>query len=834
MNILKKFTIRNLRLNRKRTIVTIIGIMLSTSLICGVMGLVSSFQQTLINEVKESVGTYHTRFFDVPSDELKYIEDNVKVESYFLTHRIGFAKLEGSKNKYKPYLCVDEYDENALLNNAVILTEGRLPKNSSELVISEHIKDNARVRFNIGDKITLNVGERVTGDGYKASRTQNYNPEDPESIENAIQKTYTVVGIMERPDYSIEGYSFPGYTVITYMDKVGDNADISVMYKNPREYKENNKALNLDGKYEQFVNAELLRFQGVLSNGAMRTVVGIASIVMFIIVVSSVFVIRNSFSISVAEKNRQYGMLSSIGATKKQIKRSVVFEGIVIGLIAVPLGIICGVVAIIILLQIVNYLLADNLGRFHFVYNLPVVPMLIAVAISFLTIYLSCLIPARRASKISPIEAIRGNNDVKIKAKKLKVPGYISKIFGIGGVIASKNLKRNKRKYRTTVVSIVISIVIFISLFSFIYYGDTISNVYYTEMKYNTAIFLNNVNYAQSNNSLDKVIKLANTDDMSYFYSDEAKMDQKYYSEYGNKRLENDYVEPYITVFAFNNEYFKKFLKEIGVSENDYKSGIILVDDFIEEDESGKKTFYNIYDIKSGDIIDLEIPGRTGNQVKVLKKTDKRPMGLEKSYSETGMIFVSMDFIDNINEYSDLRMYVNSNNPTYLENSLNDLIENDDTYMDMTVINYEKWAENENRMVLVISIFLYGFITVITLIGVTNIFNTITTNMILRSKEFAMLKSVGMTTNEFNKMIRLENIMYGVKSLLIGIPIGILGSYLIYSSYASSIDAGYVLPLKAILICIVFVFIIVGITMKYSLNKINKQNIIDTIRNDNI
>ena len=834
MNILKKFTIRNLRLNRKRTIVTIIGIMLSTSLICGVMSLVSSFQQTLINEVKESVGTYHTRFFDVPSDELKYIEDNVKVESYFLTHRIGFAKLEGSKNKYKPYLCVDEYDENALLNNAVILTEGRLPKNSSELVISEHIKDNARVRFNIGDKITLNVGERVTGDGYKASRTQNYNPEDPESIENAIQKTYTVVGIMERPDYSIEGYSFPGYTVITYMDKVGDNADISVMYKNPREYKENNKALNLDGKYEQFVNAELLRFQGVLSNGAMRTVVGIASIVMFIIVVSSVFVIRNSFSISVAEKNRQYGMLSSIGATKKQIKRSVVFEGIVIGLIAVPLGIICGVVAIIILLQIVNYLLADNLGRFHFVYNLPVVPMLIAVAISFLTIYLSCLIPARRASKISPIEAIRGNNDVKIKAKKLKVPGYISKIFGIGGVIASKNLKRNKRKYRTTVVSIVISIVIFISLFSFIYYGDTISNVYYTEMKYNTAIFLNNVNYAQSNNSLDKVIKLANTDDMSYFYSDEAKMDQKYYSEYGNKRLENDYVEPYITVFAFNNEYFKKFLKEIGVSENDYKSGIILVDDFIEEDESGKKTFYNIYDIKSGDIIDLEIPRKTGNQVKVLKKTDKRPMGLEKSYSETGMIFVSMDFIDNINEYSDLRMYVNSNNPTYLENSLNDLIENDDTYMDMTVINYEKWAENENRMVLVISIFLYGFITVITLIGVTNIFNTITTNMILRSKEFAMLKSVGMTTNEFNKMIRLENIMYGVKSLLIGIPIGILGSYLIYSSYASSIDAGYVLPLKAILICIVFVFIIVGITMKYSLNKINNQNIIDTIRNDNI
>lgn len=311
-------------------------------------------------------------------------------------------------------------------------------------------------------------------------------------------------------------------------------------------------------------------------------------------------------------------------------------------------------------------------------------------------------------------------------------------------------------------------------------------------------------------------------------------MNLKYCSDYTKGKLSVNEEEPYITVFAFNNEYFKKFLKEIGVPENDYKSGIILVDDFIEEDESGKKKFYSIYDIKSGDIIDLEIPGKTGNQVKVLKKTDKRPMGLEKSYSETGMLLVSIDFIDNINEYEDLRMYVNSNNPTYLENSLNDFIENDDTYMDMTVINYEKWSENENRMVLVISIFLYGFITVITLIGVTNIFNTITTNMILRSKEFAMLKSVGMTTNEFNKMIRLENIMYGVKALLIGVPIGILGSYFIYSSYASSVDAGYVLPLKAILICAVFVFVIVGITMRYALNKINKQNIIDTIRNDNI
>ena len=155
-------------------------------------------------------------------------------------------------------------------------------------------------------------------------------------------------------------------------------------------------------------------------------------------------------------------------------------------------------------------------------------------------------------------------------------------------------------------------------------------------------------------------------------------------------------------------------------------------------------------------------------------------------------------------------------------------------YYGLTVFNYETYMKQEQRMLLVVKIFLYGFITVITLIGVTNIFNTITTNMILRSKEFAMLKSVGMSSKEFNKMIRLESIMYGTKSLLIGIPLGILGSYGMYKAFAQGIDLGYTLPLPAIIISIVFVFIIVGITMKYSLNKINKQNIIETIRKDNI
>ena len=106
--------------------------------------------------------------------------------------------------------------------------------------------------------------------------------------------------------------------------------------------------------------------------------------------------------------------------------------------------------------------------------------------------------------------------------------------------------------------------------------------------------------------------------------------------------------------------------------------------------------------------------------------------------------------------------------------------------------------------------------------------------MNLRKKEFAMLKSIGMTKKEFNRMIRLESIFYGVKSLVIGIPIGLVLSYGMYNVFKNSMEIEYVLPYKSIVVAVIFVAVVIGIIMRYSMSKINKQNIIETIRNDNI
>ena len=800
MNILNKFTVKSLKLNKKRTIVTIIGIILSTALICGVAGLVSSFQNSLINWTKYKDGNYHTTFYGVEKEKTKYITENQKVAKYFFTNQVGWAKLEGCKNESKPYVNIWEYDKTALENYGINLKEGRLPQNANEILIPEHIKTNARVNLKIGDKITFNVGTRQTSDGYDLNGNNPYIDDTEETLVNVEEKVYTIVGEIERWNY--ETYTSPGYIVMTYMENIDDKVNVSVLYNEPKEYIEINKNIcantGLNEEIDTYVNSQLLRYQGVMSEITLNVLYTIAGIIIIIIVVSSIFVIRNSFSISVSEKNRQYGMLASIGATSKQIKKNVIFEGMLIGLIAIPLGIVFGIIAIIVLLQVVNYLLADMLSGMRFMYSINWVAILISIIISIITIYLSCLIPARKAAKISPIESIRGNNEIKIKSKKLKTSVITKKLFGVGGVIASKNLKRSKKKYRTTVISLVVSIFIFISLSSFLTIGTKASTFYYMDFKFNMFVLNGNADI------YEEIAKLDNVDEYAYYYETSLDFDKaKYASDFGKNRFEQDpYDKNSIAIIIYNNEYFKKYIKELGIKEENYKSAVILIDEGRQSNDDGSKTIERLYKIKNGDKINVAKDEKI-REITITKCTDNSPMGQETVYHDNGKIIVSEDFMREVfdevpnNSYRISNLLIESKKAQELESRINDLIKQNEKYFELEVQNYE-------------------------------------TNMILSSKECAMLKSIGMTTKEFNRMIRLESIMYGTKSLLIGIPLGILGSYGIYKAFAQGIDLGYMFPYQAVIISIIFVFIIVGITMKYSLNRINKQNIIETIRKDNI
>lgn len=851
MKVLNDLSIQDLKLNKKRSIVIIIGIILSTALICGVAGLVTSFQKTMVDTAKEGQGNYHTIFYNVPKDELKYIEENREVKDYFLSEELGYSYLPNPKNvEETPIVNVISMNDKFIENMSVNLKEGRLPENDTELAISTRINEKFNTNYKVGDTITLNINETE------------------QNMENGIPKTYKIVGIIERPILAIESYDGDWFTAITKMQNVNKKANIAVLYNKPKDYIKNTENINnmtktennedgvsfsgLSNKYKSYkynlmVNKELLAYEGAsLDDETLKTIYGLGAFIIGIVLVSSVFVIRNGFEISITERLKQYGMLSSIGATKKQIKKSVYFEGFILGLIGIPLGIISGVFAIYILVNVVNYILKDYISEGTLLtYSMSWIAIAISVFVSIITIWLSCKKSAKKASKVSPIEAIRNSEDVKLKAKKVKCPKIITKIFKTGGEIAYKNLKRSKKKYRTTVISIIVSIVIFISISSFIQYGFKMSEAYYTEMNYNYMVFMQeNKDDKEEYKILEDISKLPDAGECSINKSNvlTMNMDEKHkaeLTEYGKEIKERFYNEENgvrideINVISLSKEAYERYVSKLGGDYEKYKNGAILIDKNINTNNDGKKIQGNIYTWKKGDIITGKI-NDTQYNIEILAKTEEIPAGVNILYNPDAFIIVSEDFINKVG-YKTIALYSNSKDAYKLDEEIKQYKqENNITDNTIQTFNMEESARAENAIVLVISIFLYGFIGVITLIGITNIFNTITTNMNLRKKEFAMLKSIGMTKKEFNRMIRLESIFYGLKSLIIGIPIGTILSYGMYTVFRNNMEMEYVLPYKSIVISIIFVAVIIGIIMKYSMSKINKQNVIETIRNDNI
>ena len=793
MKILNNFTLKNVKLNKKRSIVTIVGIVLSVALICTVAGMFSSFTKTIQNAVIKSEGDYHVLIMDVSKEDLKYYMYNHDVKKYYVEKAIGMAE----ENSF-PVL---SYDQNEL--DTMYLKKGRLPKNENEIIVSSDLK------YKLNENVSLKT--YVIPDNYKELID---NPESIDNKEQYIQTlNYKVVGIYDS-DYGIVG-------AITKLENYDKVLNIKLVYKNIRNtYKITNK---IKKDYEVQYNRDLLMWNGISSNdNTMMTLYLIVGIVLGIIVVTSVFVIRNSFEISITEKMKQFGMLASIGATKKQIRKSVLFEGFILGIIGIPLGILLGYSVIHILILFTNTIFSDMIsGTDKFVVDIPLFAIITSILLGAVTILLSSLKSAVKASKVSPIVAIRSNNDIKIKKKKLKTPKLISKIFGIGGVISYKNLKRNKKKYRTTVISLVVSISIFIALYFFTNSLFKVSGLFYKESYYNMNVRVN----SEDLNNIDtynRIIKLNNIEDYALWSNKVLKLKEGY--ETGEININSD-----TTLYSIGENEYKKYLKKLDLKYDDVKDKIIYIENTTENDSKTKKII-KAFNFKEKDTLTFYNDNNKEYNIEVAKITKNSSFDLHILNDGSGVFIVSDELFNSIDEVGHIsNFHIKSNNPDKLERDIEKLeIEN------IVIENYSRIARQMNKMVLWISVFLYGFIIVITLIGVTNIFNTITTSMSLRSKEFAMLKSVGMTNKEFNRMIRLESILYGLKSLVIGCTIGTGLAYLMYKSFSRTIDFGFDIPINAIIISTIFIFLVVGITMKYSLSKINKQNIIETIRRDNI
>lgn len=891
MKLLNKLTIKNLKLNKKRTIVTVIGILLSVALVTAVSSMFASAKASLIAFEIAEKGNYHYSFSDVNKKDLYLFTENRKIEDMYLVDDLGYADLKESKNEYKPYINVKAFTEEGLKNLGVQIREGRLPENDSEILVPAHLKSNGRVTMEVGEKLSLDLGTRVA-QGEVLTQNNSFEVMGEEEIVDTQRKEYTVVGIMDRLPGEIENYEAPGYTFVTLepQEKMDDVVDVYARYNKKgledhlavtahilgvdeeafsklysyeatMEYTEEEWAELVEKmgepRYDFHQNEYLIMLQTGLFSSEPLSALGLTVLVVILIIIAtSVFCIKNSFDISISEKIRQYGMLSSVGATRKQIKRNVYYEAMILGSIGIPLGILSGLLASFVLVHVCNYFLKDFLNMQRMIFEVSWIVILLSVLLGVLTILLSARRSAGKAAKISPIQAIRNSEDIKIRARSIRTPKVITRIFGIGGEISYKNLKRSKKKYRTTVVSIVMCVSVFIALSSFVTLAFDWTKKEFQDYDYNLSVSYEFDLGSEVANRVEEVTKMEDIKAYSNMIFANGVLEAPEYSiEYQEylkmyEDQENEERTNWITLSVLDDASFRAYTEKLGLNYEVVKEkGILLNDVFVylydEKEETYKEHQITEYDYKKGDLLQLKLPLKTSEtgeieeaedtSVEIAAVTKTGPLGTETYVGEARLI-VGQAYWDEIIEIEKPKhgyLYIDAEDADKTQDEIENIFGDysDTIYMN----NIQENARMMQSFYTLLAIFLYGFIIVIALIGVTNIFNTITTNMNLRRREFAMLKSVGMTKKEFNRMIRLESLFYGTKSLMLGIPLGCLLSYLIFRAMIEGDTVWkYQLPVQAILISSVAVFLLIAVIMWYSVRKIKGQNMIETIRNENI
>lgn len=861
MNILKNIAYKNLQLNKKRNIVTVIGIILSVALITALSSLVVSFKESIINLEKHINGDFHYSFDGVQSNDLGIFENNRSIENFYKVGTLGYAKIN-TENEYKPYAYVITMDKNDFDSVGIELTDGELPKNNNEIIIPRHLRNNGKVDLKVGDTITLEVGSRMS-EGYALGQNNPYEETNNETIENTVSVTYKVVGIFERPSTALEPFSSPGYTFITTNASGVKNYTVFARYtkdglknqykvtagilgvnekvlkKNIQEfnYKEVNEKEQGKSKFYFDINRYLIMLEtNAYGDSSMKALLVLSTIVTVIIIVTSVYCIKNSFNISITEKTKEYGILKSVGATTSQIKKSVYYEAFLLGCVGIPIGILSGVLASFILIHVVNFFIRSMfVGNEYLIFKISYLSILISIILSIITIFMSSKKGAKIASKTSPMVLIRGNNDILVNSKKLKTPKFINKLFGIGGVVSYKNIKRNKKKYRTTIVSIVLSVSVYIALSYFVNTafdvvkmakGDYTYNLVYTSYTKDYNLNYNNVLNFSKHDTVKKYSVVRTSIITGNF---KASKDFKKYNAYMS---EEKPILNSVTFISVGKEEYLRYISKLGLNYNSVKDKGILIDNNIGYDTKKKlEVSYNMTDNKKGDIINFTSMKEDKTfDMELASVTNIRPFGYENNYGSLVMV-VSDEYMERLDKLESVSLYVESTDPDKLQSDIDKMCKDTEGCY---VNNVDATVKQMKSIYTVIAIFLYGFIIVISLIGITNIFNTITTNMTLRKREFATLKSIGMTSNEFNRMIFLESFFYIFKSLLIGIPIGVLLSYLIFKGFTNQVLFSYKVPFKGIIVSIAIVCLLIVWLNNYSSKKANKGNVIETIRNENI
>lgn len=850
MKLMRRLTRASLRLNPVRTMVTILGIALSTALITSVLTLFSCGRDAFIHYKKAQDGDWHVALLSCDNEKAEKISAMDEVERISAVKGIGFARIKGIQNDYKPYVCVRAYDEISMKTLGIRLIQGRLPENENEIVIPSHLYTNGRFKdWKVGDQITLELGQRKIADTvYPLCLNEAYDPDIEEELVNDQSMTYTVVGQMERPSYLIENSDAAGYTCITAMEEeVSGDYTAYIRLKNSTLDHVEQVLKKITGEdidsfgefgYSYRMNFNLIEIEkSLLSNDSIASLAKAGAVALVIIIISSVICIRNSFAISISEKVRGYGMLCSIGATKRQVRKNVFYEAFLLGVCGIPLGVVFGLIASVIMVHVSNHyigIMEDELG---FLLSFSARPLWIVAGavLAALTVFLSSLSGVFIASRVSPLDAIRtggDRRDIRLKSKRIRFKNVCADI-------ASKNRYQSRRKYRTTVLSVTACVSLYVAMSGFV------SMFYYTirnehdRYQYDLEIQLD----AGRPRDYDSLIsKMSEFDDIERFTFRKDQqltiVDPKYTKTFEDLEKEAG-GQSTIFVYGVSDEEMDRIADEIGCSKNDAGEGAILVNTEIYSDEEIEMKMKEKFAYSAGDRLTVQYGDHAADtaEVKLAAVTDRRIF----SYSATSFaaLVVGEECYKKITgsemPITFIRFFYKSKSPVTLQDEAEDFLNSDE--MKALGVDYENLgisvnnvSESRKRMealITLVSIFLYGFIIVIAFIGVTNIINTVITNTELRRSEYAMLCSVGMSDSQLLQMIGIEHMMVGGAALMTGLPIGVLLSYILGRLLEVNF---FLIPWQGIILSSLAVVLLLFWLTRFSYKRFRRQNMIETIR----
>jgi len=844
MNIFNKITLQSMKKSRTRTIVTVIGVVLSAAMITAVASFAVSLQSYMIKGAAAKYGNWHIELPDTDSSFVLEQAEDSRVENTVALQNIGYATLEGGQNPGKPYLFITGWNEEALDALPIKLLSGRLPENNSEVVIPAHIAANGGVKIAVGETLTLSAGNRMSGDQKLSQHDSYYTGE--ETLVPTTEKTYTVVGICQRP--AIEESAAPGYTLITTEDSAAaDNLTVFITLKNP--YQVHSYADSLSDNDRYILNDNILRFMGLSGEKMIMVLLySIGGILIALVMLGSVFLIYNSFNISLNERTHQFGILMSVGATEKQLRNSVLFEGLCIGTIGIPLGILVGIPSIMLVLSLAakNFanIMYDNVSL-TLVVSIPA--LIAAAVISMITILISAYIPAKKAARTPVMECIRQTNEVKVEAKAVRTSKLAKCFYGLEGTLALKNFKRNRRRYRSIILSLTLSVVLFVSANSFGTYLNQIGqNSSQVVEDYDICFYTRDMEESELLQLYNKLKTAAGITESSHqalsTYScvlNTSDLPSHFFDEYGEPigyDGASETAEVLLDIQFVEDSVYQNLLEGLGLSAEQY---------------TGQDKEMIMAGVLPGRWYTQEQPmkftlrSKTGDQTKTIRATfvkdypDLLPAEPGEWPGYSLMVIApyevkpQFDTLGATVKPTKLGMTFKSENPGQSTSKMQTIIDGAGITADYTLYNiYEILEENRNT-IFIVNLFSGVFTIMVSLIAVANVFNTISTNIKLRRRELAMLRSVGMSDRDFQKMMNYECAFYGIRTLLFGLPIAGIISGLIYKGLIiGGADIGFTFPWSSIGISVFCVFLVVFITMLYAISKIKKENIIDVLRDD--